>query len=186
MALNNYYQYPYQYPNTYQPQAAQPSINWVSGDREASAYPVAPNNAVALWSQSEPVVYLKQADATGKPSMKIYDLVERAQTVTTEEKTFATREELDRIKKNIDSYESLLLSLPRGYLFEQTINGKPYCYRKHREGSAIVSEYIGASESDEAKKAHADYRERKRIESNLRIMRKEEDKLVKALRHYGS
>lgn len=95
-------------------------------------------------------------------------------------------EELDRIKKNIDSYESLLLSLPKGYLFEQTINGKPYCYRKHREGSVIVSEYIGTSESDEAKKAHADYRERKRIESNLRIMRKEEDKLVKALRHYGS
>ena len=61
-------------------------------------------------------------------------------------------EELDRIKKNIDSYESLLLSLPKGYLFEQTINGKPYCYRKHREGSVIVSEYIGASESDEAKK----------------------------------
>ena len=48
-------------------------------------------------------------------------------------------EELDRIKKNIDSYESLLLSLPRGYLFEQIINGKPYCYRKHREGSMIVS-----------------------------------------------
>ena len=95
-------------------------------------------------------------------------------------------EELDRIKKNIDSYEFLLSSLPKGYLFEQTINGKPYCYRKHREGSMIVSEYIGASESDEAKKAHVDYRERKRIESNLRIMRKEEAKLVKALRHYGS
>ena len=95
-------------------------------------------------------------------------------------------EELDRIKKNIDSYESLLSSLPRGYLFEQTINGKPYCYRKHREGSEIVSEYIGASESDEAKKARVDYQERKRIENNLRVLRKEEDKLVKALRHYGS
>ena len=95
-------------------------------------------------------------------------------------------EELDRIKKNIDSYESLLSSLPRGYLFEQTINGKPYCYRKHREGSKIQSEYIGASESEKAQKAHADYQERKRIESNLRVLRKEEAKLVKALRHYGS
>ena len=95
-------------------------------------------------------------------------------------------EELDRIKKNIDSYESLLLSLPRGYLFEQIINGKPSCYRKHSEGPMIVSQYIGASESDEAKKTYADYRERKRIENNLRMMRKEEDKLVKALRHYGS
>ena len=83
-------------------QSAQPSINWISGDREAAAYPVAPNNAVALWSQSEPVVYLKQADATGKPSMKIYDLVERTQAApAAEEKSFATREELDRLRDEI-------------------------------------------------------------------------------------
>lgn len=43
-------------------------------------YPVAPNTAVTLWSASEPVVYLKQADASGKPTMKIYDLVERVET----------------------------------------------------------------------------------------------------------
>ena len=95
------------------------------------------------------------------------------------------KEELERIRNNIGSCESLLASLPKGYLYEQIIGGKPYCYRKHREGSEIVSEYIGASESDEAKKAHADYQERKRIENNLRVLRKEEDKLVKALRHYG-
>lgn len=92
-----------------QQQGVQPSINWVSGDREAAAYPVAPNNAVALWSQSEPVVYLKQADATGKPSMKIYDLVERTQAVQpTEEKVFATREELERVKEEIGSLRSEL------------------------------------------------------------------------------
>lgn len=118
MAVNNYYPFniPYQpqYVNPYlqqqvvqpQPQVqqnTQPSINWVSGDREAAAYPVAPNNAVALWSQSEPVVYLKQADATGKPNMKIYDLVERKQSIQTagDDKLFATREELDRLKEEI-------------------------------------------------------------------------------------
>ena len=121
MALNTYYPNytnPYQaYQNPYiqqtpqmpQPQAqnAQPSINWVSGDREAAAYPVAPNNAVALWSQSEPVVYLKQADATGKPSMKIYDLVERTQPAPhSEEKSFATREELEQIREEISSLRS--------------------------------------------------------------------------------
>lgn len=130
MALNNYYPYtnPYQaaYTNPYlqQPQqmiqpaqapqiqqpSAQPSINWVSGDREAAAYPVAPNNAVALWSQSEPVVYLKQADATGKPSMKIYDLVERTQSAApaVEEKPFATREELERVREEISTLKSEL------------------------------------------------------------------------------
>ena len=59
---------------------AQPQSNiiWIKGgDDEAKMYPVAPNAAVSLWSESEPVIYLKQADATGKPTLKIFDLVER-------------------------------------------------------------------------------------------------------------
>lgn len=56
------------------------SIIWVNSEKEAQMYPVAPNNAVTLWNTSEPVVYLKQADATGKPILKAYDLIERADT----------------------------------------------------------------------------------------------------------
>lgn len=92
-----------------QQQINQPSINWVSGDKEAAAYPVAPNNAVALWSQTEPVVYLKQADATGKQSITIYDLVERTQSKQhTEEKAYATQEEVDRIKEEVSALRSEL------------------------------------------------------------------------------
>ena len=95
------------------------------------------------------------------------------------------REELERIQRNIASYESLLSSLPKGYLFEQQIGGRTYCYRKRREGARIVSEYVGPSGSQEAKKAREDHVERNRLESNLRSLRKEEAKLFKALRHYG-
>lgn len=52
-------------------------IVWVSSEREASEYPLAINSAVALWDSNQPIIYLKQSDASGKPSMKIYDLVER-------------------------------------------------------------------------------------------------------------
>ena len=65
-----------------QPQQAQTggqSIVWVSGEAEAMAYLVAPNSAVALWDSNAPTIYLKQADASGKPSIKVYDLVERTQ-----------------------------------------------------------------------------------------------------------
>jgi len=63
------------------PQFSSPSsIVWVRNQNEAMLYPVAPNNAVALWDENIPAVYLKQADASGKPTMKIYDLVERAET----------------------------------------------------------------------------------------------------------
>ena len=95
------------------------------------------------------------------------------------------REELERIRRNISSYESLLCALPKGYLYEQAIAGKLYCYRKHREGDKIVSEYVGPSDSKEAQKARDDYGERRRVEANLRSLRKEEARLVKALRHYG-
>lgn len=61
------------------PQPAAPSIVWVQNEMEAANYLVAPNSAVTLWDSNSPVVYLKQADASGKPSMKTYDLVERTQ-----------------------------------------------------------------------------------------------------------
>ena len=67
-------------PNMQQgPQQTQSSMIWVSSEQDAFNYLIAPNSAVTLWDSNSPVVYLKQADASGKPSMKIYDLVERSQ-----------------------------------------------------------------------------------------------------------
>lgn len=66
---------------TYQPQQ-QPqnqSIIWVPNEQAANDFIVAPNNAVTLWDMNAPVVYVKKADASGKPAMTTYDLVERAQ-----------------------------------------------------------------------------------------------------------
>lgn len=70
---------PMQQPQQFQPQQnpPAPSIVWVQSEQEALNYLVAPNSAVTLWDSNSPVVYLKQADASGKPSIKIYDLVER-------------------------------------------------------------------------------------------------------------
>lgn len=72
--------------NQYQPnmqqvpqQQAAPSIVWVQNEMEAANYLVAPNSAVTLWDSNAPVVYLKQADASGKPTLTTYDLVERTQ-----------------------------------------------------------------------------------------------------------
>ena len=122
MAFNPYYQNPY-YPQPMpdnlmqmrqqqmmQPQMPQPvpqnpvaqgGVQWVSGEQEARGYLIAPNSAVALWDSTAPTVYLKQADASGKPTLKIYDLVERAETPLTAPQgksvEFVTREEFDRL-----------------------------------------------------------------------------------------
>ena len=80
---------------------AQGGVQWVSGEQEARGYLIAPNSAVALWDSSAPTVYLKQSDASGKPTIKIYDLVERAETPRTAPQgkgvEFVTREEFDRL-----------------------------------------------------------------------------------------
>lgn len=80
---------------------AQGGVQWVNGEQEARGYLIAPNSAVALWDSSAPTVYLKQSDASGKPMLKIYDLVERAETPRTapQEKgvEFVTRKEFDAL-----------------------------------------------------------------------------------------
>lgn len=93
-----------QQPMMQQPQVQpiqQGGVQWVRSEMEARNFMVAPNSAVALWDSSAPRVYLKQADASGKPSLKAYDLVERAETPVNAPNTpavsYVTRTEFDEL-----------------------------------------------------------------------------------------
>lgn len=83
------------------------SIIWVQNEQEAYNYLVAPNSAAALWDSNSPVVYLKQADASGKPTMKIYDLVERTtqrpQAAAQPAAEYVTRQEFAALQARIDA-----------------------------------------------------------------------------------
>jgi hypothetical protein len=78
-----------QYKVPYQPMQVQPQmpqtpkspasdINWVQGEAGAKAYLVAPNTTVTLWDSERSTIYVKSADQSGIPSMKILDFVVRA------------------------------------------------------------------------------------------------------------
>ena len=99
---------------TPQSQTPQPTgIIWVSGEREAQMYPVAPNNAVALWETSGKLIYLKQADATGKPTIRVFDLVERVDT-TSEAQTmpdYATKEDLGKVVGVVKGFDEIIGSI---------------------------------------------------------------------------
>lgn len=100
---NPYLQNGYQYASA--PAQNQNSIIWVNGDKEASAYPVAPNNAVALWDSENPTIYLKQADASGRPSIKVFDLVER----TAKEETsadYATKADITAVMRSLSDMKA--------------------------------------------------------------------------------
>lgn len=101
---------PVQMPQPAQTMPSPSGIIWISGMQEAQMYPVAPNNAVALWENSGKTIYLKQADATGKPTMRIYDLVERTENASIaagphDEKApaYATKDELGTIVEAMKS-----------------------------------------------------------------------------------
>ena len=111
------YQQPYYQPAQQQAQP-QTGIIWVSGAQEAAMYPVAPNNAVALWEQSGKSIYLKSADATGKPTIRVYDLAERVKndsdaTSATDVKTpdYATKEELGALMGAVKGIDGTLASV---------------------------------------------------------------------------
>lgn len=83
MAYNNGFPVTYQpmYYQQFQPQPQQPQAQpqnlggliWVQGEAGAKSYLVAPNNTVQLWDSESQTIYLKSADASGMPSMKVLD-----------------------------------------------------------------------------------------------------------------
>ena len=83
----------------------QSGVQWVSGEQEARSWMVAPNAAVALWDSTAPTVYLKQADASGKPTLKVYDLVERLASAPDAQKApaaeYVTRKEFDALAARV-------------------------------------------------------------------------------------
>lgn len=76
----NYQQQPVIQPQVQQQQVTQaPQMSqnstmiWVQGETGAKSYLLAPNTTLPLWDSENQTIYLKSADASGMPSMKILD-----------------------------------------------------------------------------------------------------------------
>jgi hypothetical protein len=107
--MYNYFPYTYQnayqsYPQTQQTSVSgqQSSITWVQGEAGAKSYLVAPNTTVQLWDSEAQVIYLKSADASGMPSMKIIDYTIRdAAPTQSNAVSYVTKDEFDHYKQEI-------------------------------------------------------------------------------------
>lgn len=129
MALyNNGYpvSYPQYYPqnNNYnanfasypQNQQQNNGIIWVQGEAGAKSYLVAPNTTVQLWDSESQVIYLKSADASGMPSMKIIDYTIRGSESSNSDSVstnsdFINRDEFNVLKRKIDTLQSEINNL---------------------------------------------------------------------------
>lgn len=104
------------FPTSYQPaypqyqQNTQQSMTWVQGEAGAKSYMVAPNQTVVLWDSEAETIYLKSADATGMPSIKVLDYSIRDNAPHKPEiqpqKDFATKDEVAYLKKEIDALKA--------------------------------------------------------------------------------
>lgn len=130
MASYNSYQpyfpqyYAPQYQQNQNQQNQQNGIIWVQGEAGAKSYMVAPNNTVQLWDSESQTIYLKSADASGMPSMRILDYTIRSNGSQMSQNAFSaqapnipTREELEALKGRIDSlqerFERAFLNQPQ-------------------------------------------------------------------------
>ena len=111
------------FPSIYQPvysQYQQPMIQnqnqqngviWVQGEAGAKSYIVAPNQTVQLWDSEDQVIYLKSADASGMPSMKVLDYKirntgmpqERPQSLLNGE-NYVTKEEFLALREKVENW----------------------------------------------------------------------------------
>ena len=101
------------FPTNYQPYFQQTAptqqinngITWVQGEAGAKSYLVAPNSTVTLWDSESQTIYLKSADPSGLPSMKILDYTIRSnapqETVSDAHSEFATKVDVESIRKDI-------------------------------------------------------------------------------------
>ena len=123
------------FPATYQPiypqyqqpimqnQNQQNGVIWVQGEAGAKSYLVAPNNTVQLWDSESQTIYLKSADASGMPSMKVLDYTIRdlakntpsaPPTVSADKiSDYATKDDLRSVSEQITALRDRVDSLSK-------------------------------------------------------------------------
>lgn len=90
-------------------------IIWVQGEAGAKSYMVAPNSTVQLWDSESQTIYLKSADASGMPSMRILDYTIRQNPAQaspmasqTQNIDYPTREEFNALQSLVEGLKSKL------------------------------------------------------------------------------
>lgn len=124
MAFNNGFPIGYQPAQIYYPpqqvQQHQPqqnnSIIWVQGEAGAKSYLVAPNTTVQLWDSESQVIYLKSADASGMPSIKVLDYTIRDSepkhpTPVGTQIDYATKEDVGALQGEINKLRDEMTTL---------------------------------------------------------------------------
>lgn len=116
--------FPVTYPYYQQPQQTQQNGSpiWIQGESAAKSYLVAPNSTVVLFDSEQQTIYLKSADPSGMPSIKILDYtirdsakngannpvsptMDNLSTYATKDEIKAVSDEITALRKRIEKME---------------------------------------------------------------------------------
>lgn len=89
---------------------SQNNLNWVQGEASARAWLIAPNSTVLLMDSEKQRFYIKSADASGMPSMRIYEYTEignQTPTNTAINAEYASKEDIEALRVRIDALEHI-------------------------------------------------------------------------------
>ena len=114
---------PVQVPQQQNNTNVQSGLIWVQGEAGAKSYLVAPNSTVQLWDSEAQVIYLKSADASGMPSIKVLDYTIRESSrnaansapkaLNEDLSNYATKDEIRAVSAQIEVLRDRLDGLTR-------------------------------------------------------------------------
>ena len=100
-------------------QAQTTGLIWVQGEAAAKSYLVAPGCTVALWDSEEKVIYLKSADVSGMPSLKVLDYTIRGENAKETKPEYATKAEVEALAEKISAMKTELTAKKRRAMREE-------------------------------------------------------------------
>ena len=101
-----------------QPQQNSGGLIWVQGEAAAKSYLIAPNTSIALWDSESSVIYIKSADSSGMPSMKVLDYTIRENVQNAPKNanndTYATKADLSAVYDQIAALKAEIGGITKG------------------------------------------------------------------------
>ena len=101
-------------PQAVQPPQANSGLIWIQGEQAAKSYLVAPNTTVLLMDSEASRFYLKSCDASGMPTLRVFEYKETTQAAKEPQAMdlsgFATKAELDAFR---DEIQGILKNVPK-------------------------------------------------------------------------
>ncbi|MGO9411990.1 MAG: hypothetical protein ACLQCB_14730 [Spirochaetia bacterium] len=91
------------------------------------------------------------------------------------------KEEIARLRSLRAHYAAKNAALPAGTLVIKKRNGRQYAYRAYREGSRVVTLYVGPASSPKVKKLSASLSQRRKIHAEIKAVDASAARLKKML-----